>query len=68
MSEPNQKMIFHVKTARIDAHGSLAQCKSADITLDTDLAGRADAFNPPNCCWLPCLPASSRASSASRPC
>ena len=46
MSDPNKKMIFHVKTVRIDGHGSLAKCKSADITLDTDLAGRADAFNP----------------------
>lgn len=31
---------------RSDAHGSVAHCKSSDITLDTDLAGRADAFNP----------------------
>jgi len=46
MSDSNRKMIFHVSAARIDAHGSLAQCKSAEITLDTDLAGRADAFNP----------------------
>jgi uncharacterized OsmC-like protein len=46
MSDSNRKMIFHVSTARIDAHGSLARCKSAEITLDTDLAGRADAFNP----------------------
>jgi uncharacterized OsmC-like protein len=46
MSEPNKKLIFHVETVRIDAHGSVAHCKSADITLDTDLAGRADAFNP----------------------
>ena len=46
MSDPNQKMIFHVKTVRTDAHGSVAHCKSTDITLDTDLAGRADAFNP----------------------
>jgi uncharacterized OsmC-like protein len=46
MSDPNKKMIFHVETVRIDAHGSVAHCKSADITLDTDLAGRADAFNP----------------------
>jgi uncharacterized OsmC-like protein len=46
MPDPNQKMIFHVRTVRIDAHGSLAQCKSAAITLDTDPAGRADAFNP----------------------
>ena len=46
MSEPGKKLMFHVETVRIDAHGSLAKCKSADITLDTDLAGRADAFNP----------------------
>ena len=46
MSDPNRKMIFHVETVRIDAHGSVAHFKSADITLDTDLAGRADAFNP----------------------
>lgn len=41
-----QKLHFHVVSRRLDAHGSLAQCKSAEITLDTDLAGRADAFNP----------------------
>jgi uncharacterized OsmC-like protein len=46
MNDPNQKMVFHVKTVRSSAHGSVAQCKSAEITLDTDLAGRADAFNP----------------------
>jgi uncharacterized OsmC-like protein len=46
MSDPNQKMIFHVTTVRSNAHGSVAKCKSADITLDTDLAGRTDAFNP----------------------
>lgn len=31
---------------RVDAHGSLARCKDAEVTLDTDLAGRRDAFNP----------------------
>ena len=46
MSEPGKKLIFHVETVRIDAHGSVAHCKSAGITLDTDLAGRAGAFNP----------------------
>jgi len=46
MSDPNQKLIFHVKTVRSDAHGSVAHCKDAAITLDTDMAGRADAFNP----------------------
>lgn len=39
-------MTFAVQARRIDGHGSLAQCKAADITLDTDLAGRPDAFNP----------------------
>lgn len=42
----NPKMTFHVETVRADAHGSMAHCKAAEITLDTDLAGRADAFNP----------------------
>ena len=37
---------YHVKARRIDAHGSLAECKSASVVLDTDLAGRRDAFNP----------------------
>ena len=40
------KMTFHVETVRVNAHGSVAHCKAADITLDTDLAGRKDAFNP----------------------
>ena len=44
MSEP--KMRFHVETRRVDVHGSVSRCKGAEITLDTDLAGRADAFNP----------------------
>jgi uncharacterized OsmC-like protein len=44
MNEP--KMRFHVETRRVDAHGSVSRCKAAEITLDTDLAGRADAFNP----------------------
>lgn len=41
-----QKLTFSVKTERIDARGSLARCKDSTITLDTDLAGRRDAFNP----------------------
>jgi uncharacterized OsmC-like protein len=44
MSDP--KMSFHVETVRLDAHGSLARCKAAEITLDTDLAGNPNAFNP----------------------
>jgi uncharacterized OsmC-like protein len=40
------KMTFHVETVRLDVHGSRARCKQADITLDTDLAGNPNAFNP----------------------
>lgn len=39
-------MTFHVEANRLDAHGGEAACKDAHITLDTDMAGRADAFNP----------------------
>jgi uncharacterized OsmC-like protein len=39
-------MTFAVTARRVDAHGSTARCKYAEVTLDTDLAGRADAFNP----------------------
>lgn len=46
MSPTPAKMAFHVETHRVDAHGSLARCKSAEITLDTDLAGNPQAFNP----------------------
>lgn len=37
---------YHVEAHRTDAHGSLARTKDAAIVLDTDLKGRADAFNP----------------------
>ena len=37
---------YAVTARRIDTHGAEAQTKSATITLDTDLAGRPDAFNP----------------------
>jgi uncharacterized OsmC-like protein len=43
---PVQKMRFHVETERVDSHHSVAHCKNAHITLDTDLAGNPDAFNP----------------------
>ncbi len=46
MSNESMKMTFSVQARRIDAHGSQAESKFASITLDTDLAGRADAFNP----------------------
>ena len=39
-------MRFHVETERVDSHHSVAYCKNAHITLDTDLAGNPDAFNP----------------------
>lgn len=39
-------MEYRVHARRIDAHGSLAVSKEAEVTLDTDLAGRRDAMNP----------------------
>ena len=39
-------MEYRVRAHRIDAHGSLAAAKEAEVTLDTDLAGRRDAMNP----------------------
>jgi len=46
MSEPKPKLSFLVQAKRVDAHGSTAECKDAQLVLDTDLAGRRDAFNP----------------------
>ena len=37
---------YSVEARRVDAHGSLATTKQAEITLDTDVGGRVDAFNP----------------------
>ena len=37
---------YDVVARRVDAHGTLARCKDAEIILDTDINGRADAFNP----------------------
>lgn len=37
---------YKVSAKRIDAHGSVATAKEAQIMLDTDMAGRRDAFNP----------------------
>lgn len=37
---------YSVSARRIDAHGSEATTKQATVTLDTDLKGRPDAFNP----------------------
>lgn len=39
-------LTYDVTARRIDSHGSLAQTKQAEIHLDTDMAGRIDAFNP----------------------
>ena len=40
-------MLEHrVNARRIDAHGSVASCKDATVSLDTDVNGRQDAFNP----------------------
>jgi uncharacterized OsmC-like protein len=37
---------YDVTATRSDEHGSVARCKTAEITLDTDVKGRPDAFNP----------------------
>ena len=37
---------YRVNARRIDAHGSEATTKEARLTLDTDMKGRPDAFNP----------------------
>ncbi|HEY0919878.1 OsmC family protein [Devosia sp.] len=37
---------YDVTARRIDAHGSTAATKQAQIALDTDPGGRQDAFNP----------------------
>ena len=37
---------YHVAAHRVDEHGSLALTKEAEVVLDTDMAGRKDAFNP----------------------
>lgn len=37
---------YRVAARRIDAQGSVATTKDAEIVLDTALKGRSDAFNP----------------------
>ena len=46
MTDAPKKLTFQVEARRVDAHGSLASCKDAELVLDTDLAGRRDALNP----------------------
>lgn len=37
---------YRVTARRMDQHGAVAKAKAAEVVLDTDLAGRPDAFNP----------------------
>lgn len=37
---------YRVTARRVDSHGSEAEAKAARLVLDTDMAGRDDAFNP----------------------
>lgn len=37
---------YEIRAERVDEHGGLARTKEASIMLDTDMKGRADAFNP----------------------
>ena len=37
---------YRIDARRLDAHGSVASCKAATVSLDTDVNGRQDAFNP----------------------
>jgi uncharacterized OsmC-like protein len=39
-------LTYAVRAHRVDAHHSIVQCKQASLTIDTDLAGQVDAFNP----------------------
>ncbi|WP_341889742.1 OsmC family protein [Variovorax sp. YR752] len=39
-------MKFDVVSVRLSAHASESRCKDAVITLDTDMAGNREAFNP----------------------
>lgn len=48
-------MDYRVQARRIDAHGSLARAKQAEVTLDTDLGGRADAMNPVELLLAACM-------------
>ncbi len=46
MTGNKAKLEYTIHAERIDDHGSLVRCKDAVISIDTDLKGRADAFNP----------------------
>ncbi|MBN8968140.1 MAG: OsmC family protein [Rhizobiales bacterium] len=46
MPQQATPLTYDVTAWRVDAHGSLATTKQAEIVLDTDVVGRTDAFNP----------------------
>lgn len=46
MPQQTTQLSYDVKAHRVDTHGSLATTKEAELMLDTDIAGRPDAFNP----------------------
>ena len=46
MADPRPLLEYSVTAERVDSRGSVARCKAASVVLDTDLAGRTDAFNP----------------------
>ena len=47
---------YRVNARRLDADGSVASCKDTTVSLDTDVNGRQDAFNPAEA-FLTALPA-----------
>ena len=47
---------YRVNARRLDADGSVASCKDATVSLDTDVNGRQDAFNPAEA-FLAAIPA-----------
>jgi len=46
---------YEIHAERVDGHGSLARCGEAEITLDTDVNGRGDAFNPAELMLAACI-------------
>lgn len=46
MADNKPKLVFNISAQRLDANGSIARCKDAELILDTRLAGRSDALNP----------------------
>ena len=46
MTDVTGKLEYDITAERVDEHGSVARCKDAVVTLDTDLAGRRDSMNP----------------------